>query len=306
MLALVPVGVCAIALAACTGTSSSAVSSPTLITARPHLFLGSVPCSPGGGLGQLQSYVVTLTDVTPDPTVTTAPVASRPTSCATSVSFASPPLTLDHLFVGRIDGYDVPPEALQEGGALPSPRWTTTCGIAPTPTNTEADADDATDETSSADEVQSGAAVDAAVLYSPTRAIQYVDSDLRACLPFGETGWTALDGGVPSSDAALEASSPEAGSTLPPSTGPEAGALADVSHDGDSQPGPADAGQSSDSSDDSAASDARGVDGAQPDTAVPDGGAFDAALQTDGSAADSDRSDEIADDASVLDVTQSG
>jgi len=104
---------------------------PTLLSADPSTFLGSLRCG-----AELRKYVVTVYDVTNG----ASPVSSPPTECTKQTSFESPPLVQDDYFVAEIDGYDrddIVPRMGLEGvrqmvdsttmDVVP-PRWTTTCG----------------------------------------------------------------------------------------------------------------------------------------------------------------------------------
>lgn len=208
-------------LCACTGSSSSTVAAPTLITAHPEVFTGDVRCR----TGQLTAYVVSLQDTLSDAAPFT--LVSLPTSCTTSVSFASPPLIIGHEYTATIEGYDIPldqisiavndnvypstgrgygitgtdlaaatagaRELIQSGtGTTVIPRWATTCGRLPSGTDGGAHA-----------------------LLTPTPVIQYLDSELLGCIPFSSStnnpGDGGEDGGSGSSDARGDAESPESG-----------------------------------------------------------------------------------------------
>jgi hypothetical protein len=96
-------------LAACSDTSSSLTSTavPTLLTIDPLKFQGPVRCGPT----ELQTYVVTVTDVTKEDDAGLirglVPV-SDPATCPNPTSFGSPPIAVGHQYVAEIDGYDRP------------------------------------------------------------------------------------------------------------------------------------------------------------------------------------------------------
>jgi hypothetical protein len=118
---------------ACGDDSSTSLTGavPTLLSADPSTFLGSVRCG-----AELRRYVVTVYDVTNG----ASPVSSPPTECTRQTSFESPPLVQDDFFVAEIDGYDrddIIPRMGLEGVRqmvdattmeIVPPRWTTTCG----------------------------------------------------------------------------------------------------------------------------------------------------------------------------------
>lgn len=152
------VGLAAIMTAGCTDSSSATPEASVPVTAmamEPINFLGDVPCS--SKAGSLQSYVVTLTDVTDSTTPVTLP-SSPPTPCSRGIRFR---YILDqHRYTAEVDGYDVPADELIPSGtpapaegqptseeglpgsgsrhmllrstkALLEPRWTTSCSEQP-------------------------------------------------------------------------------------------------------------------------------------------------------------------------------
>jgi len=157
---------------------------PTLLSADPSTFLGSVRCG-----AELRKYVVTVYDVTNG----ASPVSSPPTECTKQTSFESPPLVVDDYFVAEIDGYDrddIVPRMGLEGVRqmvdpntmeVVTPRWTTTCG--------------------------EGGPLDASTLpdgaqnpiRSPTWLLGSVEVFLHGCLPLQpfETADAGLDGAAP-------------------------------------------------------------------------------------------------------------
>jgi hypothetical protein len=109
----------------------------TAVSVSPSLFLGDVPCSTQGGA--LQSYVVTLTDITTPGSPATLP-SSPPTPCSRDTLFRY--IAPARKYIAEIDGYDVLAGALKPLGGAGSggrhmllegadtavlPRFTTSC-----------------------------------------------------------------------------------------------------------------------------------------------------------------------------------
>lgn len=86
----------------------------TTVTIDPKTFLGKVPCS--GKSGALQSYVVTLIDVTDEAQQVTLG-SSDPIPCSRGVRFRF--VRAEHKYITEIDGYGVPADALIPSGAPP-------------------------------------------------------------------------------------------------------------------------------------------------------------------------------------------
>jgi hypothetical protein len=118
-------------------SDSTATVATTAISVSPSLFLGDVPCSSQGGA--LQSYVVTVTDLTHPESPVTLP-SSPPTACSRDTSFRY--ITPGRKYIAEIDGYDVPADALaplggagsggrhmllKGAGTAVAPRFTTSC-----------------------------------------------------------------------------------------------------------------------------------------------------------------------------------
>jgi hypothetical protein len=165
---------CACFVAGCIGDSSSVttVYAPTLLTADPSSFIGSVHCG-----AELRKYVVTLFDVT---TGTAQQIAtSPPTSCTTPTTFGTPIISSPHSYIADIDGYDrddiVPQGGIDSGSrvmvdpttmATVPPKWTTTCGEIVELTDGEVPAD-----------------VSVNPLRYPTLTLGNVEVILHGCLP---------------------------------------------------------------------------------------------------------------------------
>lgn len=136
------------------GTTSTAVTHPTMIEVTPESFLGGVPCSPDGP--GLKRYVATLFDANRVGLVGTGGTASigpddnaggsddqphfqlpssTPTQCRASVGFGN--VVSGRYYDVEIDGYDtndVQPRALgsrymvaRDGRAPVTPRWRAKC-----------------------------------------------------------------------------------------------------------------------------------------------------------------------------------
>ena len=230
-------------VAGCFDESSTltSVDLPTLLTVDPRFFRGGLLCGAPG----LESYVVTLTDVTTSRHIDLAP--SGLAGCTQIVSFSSkgaaPAVEPGHYYIARIDGYDradlhqLPaPSAVVDPAEMPvAPRWSTTCG-------------EATPESSVAGDA-SLPRIDGAAAGNPLRLPTLVQTNLEAfllgCLPLTPV---ANDGGDPDArrDAVTDA---DAGTE-----GGEADAQADSAASTDS-------GASMDASADDADPDGEGADG---------------------------------------------
>jgi hypothetical protein len=126
---------CACLASACVDDSSTitAVYSPTLLTADPSTFLGTIRCG-----SELRQYVVTLFDVSTGTAMNLG--SAPPTDCTKPTTFGSPKIASGYAYTAEIDGYDV--DVVPVGGAdsgsrtmtdattmmLVLPRWTTSCG----------------------------------------------------------------------------------------------------------------------------------------------------------------------------------
>jgi hypothetical protein len=138
---------------ACTSsddTSTNTIESlplPTSVAVDPAFFLGGVACSDQPGA--MRSYVATLTDLgsigdlgdpnQPRPTPFVLP-SSPAVPCSQRTTFRY--VTVDHVYVAEVDGYDVPSgdlvpvagiasggRAMQtRDGMRVEPRWSTACG----------------------------------------------------------------------------------------------------------------------------------------------------------------------------------
>ncbi len=136
MLRRVVVSLCCVSLlSACVGddTANTTIFAPTLLTADPMTFLGSVRCG-----SELRKYVVTLFDVS---TGAAQEVGSGPpTDCTLPTTFGTPKIEGGRFYIAEINGYDrddIAPkdssitgsrEMIDPTGAPVAPRWTTTCG----------------------------------------------------------------------------------------------------------------------------------------------------------------------------------
>jgi hypothetical protein len=107
------------------------------VTLSPQVFLGQIPCS--GEAGALQSYVATLTDITPNlATPSFVLPSSRPVPCSNNVVFRY--IVGGHVYQAAIDGYDVAAADLvplgpgartmlrRNGTTAVEPRWKASCG----------------------------------------------------------------------------------------------------------------------------------------------------------------------------------
>jgi hypothetical protein len=136
MLRPVAVSLCCVCLvSACVDDSSTntTVFAPTLLTADPVTFLGTVRCG-----SELRKYVVTLFDVSTGSSVDLG--SAPPTDCTLPTTFGTPIITSGRLYTAEIDGYDrddiAPKDTTTAGsremidpmGAPVAPRWTTSCG----------------------------------------------------------------------------------------------------------------------------------------------------------------------------------
>lgn len=122
----------------------------TSVRVSPEEFLGDVVCAPVSGA--MQSYVVTLIDVTDPARPVTLP-SSPATPCSEQILFRQ--VIADHVYTAEIDGYEQAASELLPYGGIPSgsadppshgntsgsrlqhrkgtnepvdPRWTTSCG----------------------------------------------------------------------------------------------------------------------------------------------------------------------------------
>jgi hypothetical protein len=129
-------GVVGLTLSACDALDGTSILSdpvPTAITFDSAALGGAVACAPGA----LQSYVVTLLDVT-DPAAPTAVASSPPVSCAADYEFRSG-IEGTRLYRVDVDGYEAAPgdlspvvaggrEVADASGDVVLPRYTTACG----------------------------------------------------------------------------------------------------------------------------------------------------------------------------------
>jgi hypothetical protein len=136
------------------GCSSSAADTtvivrPELVAVSPDDFLRGLAC--GSGADDVQSYVATLFDISPEadgsvPSPGFQLASSPPTSCLLPVTFSF--VLTTHRYLAEIDAYDRAPQTsadasvtagiapsapggrlqFDEKGALVKPRWTFTCG----------------------------------------------------------------------------------------------------------------------------------------------------------------------------------
>lgn len=96
-------------------TSDVSTSAPvTSVSIDPRAFLGDVPCS--SKPGALQSYVVTLVDVTEEARPVTL-ASSDPIPCSRGARFRF--VLSTNKYIAEVDGYDVPADALVPSGTPP-------------------------------------------------------------------------------------------------------------------------------------------------------------------------------------------
>jgi hypothetical protein len=225
-------------LPGCFDTSSNVTAGeyPTILTVDPALFRGGLSCGAPG----LVHYVATLTDVTASEQFP----STTPVACQSIVSYSEPKvrvgnhyITIGHLYVAAIDGYDrdgIEPESVGSRTMVDiatrevvPPRWTTTCGESSAVVQDAGNGDaelDADPPTRSSPQEDAGADADAPPPYNPLRAPTQViwkeEVILRGCYPLkdvsgpdasvgdaGSTNDAPIDG---ETDASVDQEPPDA------------------------------------------------------------------------------------------------